>query len=104
MMHMVRRVVSRIELEIPGERQSPLSVFNRDEGNQPDMENLDKINHDIRGSINIIIGYTQLMLDQTTGKINAHQRRALEDILNSGNRLQKSMDTVFKRLGTESQK
>ncbi len=67
-------------------------------------ENLDKITHDIRSSINIIIGYAQLMLDQTTGKINAQQRQALQDILKSSSRLNNLTDIITKRLDTVSGK
>lgn len=72
--------------------------------NEADSEKLDKIAHDIRSSVNIIVGYTQLMLDQTTGKINARQRRALQDILKSSTRLHDLTDTVIRRLDAISAK
>jgi signal transduction histidine kinase len=61
-------------------------------------ESLDKVAHDIRSAVNIIVGYTQLMLDQTTGKINARQRRALQDILKSSSRLHDLTDAVIRKL------
>ena len=61
-------------------------------------ESLDKVAHDIRSAVNIIVGYTQLMLDQTTGKINARQRRALQDILKSSSRLHDLTDAVIRQL------
>ena len=69
-----------------------------------DSENLDKISHDIRSSVNIIVGYTQLMLDQTTGKINARQRQALRDILKRSTRLHDLTDAVIRRLDAISGK
>lgn len=75
-----------------------------EEDNRTDSENLDKITHDIRSSVNIIIGYTQLMLDQTTGKINDRQRQALQDILKSSSRLHDLTDAVIRRLDTVSGK
>ena len=67
-------------------------------------DNLEKITHDIRSSINIIVGYAQLMLDQTTGKINDQQRQALQDILKSSNRLNDLADIVARRLEAVSGK
>lgn len=80
------------------------TVSGNEEENAADSENLDKIAHDIRSSVNIIVGYTQLMLDQTTGKINAKQRRALQDILKSSTRLHDLTDAVIRRLDGISEK
>ncbi len=66
--------------------------------NAAEPESLDKVAHDIRSAVNIIVGYTQLMLDQTTGKINARQRRALQDILKSSSRLHDLTDAVIRQL------
>jgi signal transduction histidine kinase len=46
-----------------------------------------KMSHELRGSLNIIIGFAELMLDEVPGKINKKQRQSLNDILNSGKRL-----------------
>lgn len=46
-----------------------------------------KMSHDFRTPLNIIIGFTELMLDEVPGKINENQRRSLTDILNSARRL-----------------
>lgn len=75
-----------------------------EEENTAGSETLDKIAHDIRSSVNIIVGYTQLMLDQTTGKINTRQRRALQDILRSSTRLHDLTDIVIRRLDAVSSK
>jgi len=40
-----------------------------------------KIIHDFRSSLNIIIGNSELMLDEVMGKTNEEQRQSLEDIL-----------------------
>jgi signal transduction histidine kinase len=48
---------------------------------------LTKMSHDFRTPLNIIIGFTELMLDEVPGKINEEQRSALNDILNSAKRL-----------------
>jgi signal transduction histidine kinase len=93
---MTRKIMSRIELKNPGNNQTPV------QDDETDTESLEKITHDIRSSINIIIGYAQLMLDETTGKINKTQRRALQDILNSTNKLNHLTNVLSRRLDTES--
>jgi signal transduction histidine kinase len=50
-------------------------------------ERLEKISHDFRTPLNIIIGFTELLLDEVPGKINDEQRSSLNDILNSGQRI-----------------
>jgi signal transduction histidine kinase len=93
---MARKIVSQIELENPGNGQAPV------QDDKMNLESLEKITHDIRSSINIIIGYTQLMLDETTGKINKTQRQALRDILNSTNKLSHLANVLSRRLDTKS--
>jgi signal transduction histidine kinase len=63
-------------------------------------DNVEKTAHDIRASLNIIIGFSELMLDETIGKINKEQRRSLNDILNNGKRLSSLSDEMIKRLET----
>ncbi len=48
---------------------------------------LEKLSHDFRTPLNIISGFTELLLDEVPGKINEEQRRSLNDILNSSQRL-----------------
>ena len=47
----------------------------------------DDLSHDLRTPLNIIIGFSELMLEEIPGKINEEQRRDLKDILSSGQRL-----------------
>lgn len=56
-------------------------------GIKVEAEFLSKMSHDFRTPLNIIIGFTELMLDEVPGKINEEQRRSLNDILNSAKRL-----------------
>ena len=101
-MVVTRRIISQVEHGNLGGESSPASSSNCAENNRAASEDLDKITHDIRSAINIIIGYAQLMLDETTGKINARQRRALQDILNSSNKLSNLADVISRRLEAES--
>lgn len=50
-------------------------------------ELLSEMSHDFRTPLNIILGFTELMLDEVPGKINEDQRHALNDILDSAKRL-----------------
>ncbi|MCK4863532.1 MAG: hypothetical protein KAS25_04500 [Dehalococcoidales bacterium] len=56
-------------------------------GIKVESEFLAKMSHDFRTPLNIIIGFTELMLDEVPGKINEEQRRSLNDILDSAKRL-----------------
>ena len=95
---------SQIEIEMPDRKKLRLVGHDSRGRYLADPENLEKITHDIRSSINIIIGYTQLMLDQTPGKINAQQRQALQDILKSSNHLNDLADIIARRLDAVSGK
>lgn len=52
-------------------------------------EFVSKMSHEFRDALNVIIGFTELMLDEIPGPINQQQRRSLNDILASSRRLQK---------------
>jgi len=56
-------------------------------GIKVEPEFFSKMSHDFRTPLNIIIGFTELMLDEVPGKINEEQRRSLNDILDSAKRL-----------------
>jgi signal transduction histidine kinase len=96
--------IGQMAIKMPDRRKFRLVGHGSQERLAADSVNLEKITHDIRSSINIIIGYTQLMLDQTTGKINAQQRQALQDILKSTNRLSDLTDIITRRLDAVSPK
>ncbi len=104
MIFVPQKNTSEIEIKMPDRRKLRFVGNGSQEHHPADPENLDKISHDIRSSINIIIGYTQLMLDQTTGKINARQRQALQDILKSSSRLNDLAEIVTRRLDAVSGK
>jgi signal transduction histidine kinase len=67
------------------------------------VDDIDKTAHDLRASLNIIIGFSELMLDEVMGKINKEQRRSLNDILNNGKRLLVLSDEIIKRLDNTSE-
>ncbi|MCK4274431.1 MAG: hypothetical protein KAW90_06015, partial [Dehalococcoidales bacterium] len=56
-----------------------------------------KMSHDFRTPLNIIIGFTELMLDEVPGKINEEQRHSLTDILNSAKRLLELVNNMTER-------
>jgi two-component system cell cycle sensor histidine kinase PleC len=58
-------------------------------------ERFEKMSHDFRTPLNIIIGFTELLLDEAPGKINNEQRRSLNDILDSGQRLLSLVNDIF---------
>ena len=58
-------------------------------------ERLEHISHDFRTPLNIIIGFTELLLDEAPGKINDEQRRSLNDILDSSRRLLSLVNELF---------
>ena len=45
------------------------------------------MSHELRTRLNVIIGFSELMLDEVPGKINEEQRQCLNDVLSSGKRL-----------------
>lgn len=67
-------------------------------------ELLVKTSHELHASLNVIIGFAELMLDEVPGKINEEQKRSLNDILNSGRRLQNLIDNILEWFETESHK
>jgi len=53
-----------------------------------------RLAHDIRNQLYIIVGFAELMLQEIPGKINEEQRRNLNDVLNSGRRLQELLRDI----------
>ena len=50
-------------------------------------EFVSKMSHEFRAALNVIIGFTELMLDEVPGPINQNQRHSLNDIHASSQRL-----------------
>ena len=99
--------IARIELEntvkrlLEGASRTKRQVVISDDSPEANVQspgNLEKTAHDFRASLNIVIGFTELMLDEVTGKINKEQRRSLNDIFNNGKRLQRLSEEIIKRL------
>ncbi len=70
----------------------------RETGIQKESDNMAKITHDFRASLNIIIGYAELMQNEVLGKINEEQRRSLSDILKYSKRMLDLVKDIDKRL------
>jgi len=68
---------------VNGDSGGPAGV----KGAKIDPEFLSRISHGFRTPLNIIIGFSELMLDEVPGKINEDQRSSLNDILGSARRL-----------------
>jgi hypothetical protein len=50
--------------------------------------------HEFRSSLNIILGYTELMLDGALGKMTEEQCDGIQDIFNSSRQLQYIVDKM----------
>jgi len=104
---MARKDVENIGLEERGEdfiKSLPRSgkrlvVVNRERrtANQIKHDDTGKIAHDFRASLNIIIGYAELMQDEVPGKINEEQRRSLADILKYSKRMLDLINEIDKQ-------
>ena len=64
----------------------------------------DNISHELRSPLNVIIGFSELMLDEVPGKINEEQRQSLSDILNNARRLLYLVNRYFELSRAESGK
>jgi signal transduction histidine kinase len=64
--------------------------------NQTGIESMGKAIHDFRSSLNIIIGYSELMLDDVLGKMTDEQKDGLKDILTSGRHLLDIVNDIAK--------
>jgi hypothetical protein len=58
---------------------------------------LDKTIHDFRSSLNVIIGNTEMMLDDVLGRTTPEQRDGLEDILASSWQIVNLVDEIANR-------
>jgi signal transduction histidine kinase len=79
-------------------RQTPGNVERNTGTFAQNPAKFEKTAHDIRASLNIIIGFTELMLSETIGKINKEQRSSLKDVLDNGKRLSSLSDEMIKHL------
>ena len=61
-----------------------------------------RMSHELRVPLNIIIGFTELMLDEVPGKINEEQRHSLNDILSGGKRLLSLVDDILEQFEIKS--
>jgi signal transduction histidine kinase len=73
--------------------QLKIARLKKEAGLSPEYK--DYLYHEFRKLLNIIIGFTELLLDKAPGKINEEQRRSLNDILDSGRRLLDLVNEVF---------
>ena len=59
-------------------------------------ERISQFSHDFRGGLYVIIGASELLLEETVGEINEEQRVGLNDILERGQRLLRLMNQLEK--------
>jgi len=78
---------------VKGDISGPAGV----KGTKIEAESLSRISHDFRTPLNIIIGFTELMLDEVPGKINEDQRSSLNDILDSARRLLDMVNNMLEK-------
>jgi hypothetical protein len=57
----------------------------------------EKTFHDLRSSLNIIMGYSELMLEGLMGKMTVEQMESISDIMNTSRHMQSILDTVSHR-------
>jgi hypothetical protein len=55
------------------------------------------LSHDFRTPLNIIIGFSELLLEEIPGQLNEEQRLDLTDILDSGRRLLGLVNAMLER-------
>ena len=65
------------------------------EANRLKSEFLAKMSHELRTPLNGIIGFSEFMIDEKAGRINAKQKEYLTDVLNSGRHLLQLINDVL---------
>src|SRR5260370_831094 len=65
------------------------------EANRMKSEFLANMSHELRTPLNGIIGFTEFLVDEKPGKLNAKQKEYLNDILNSGRHLLQLINDVL---------
>ena len=68
-----------------------------EKGNRPGQFCVEKTFHDFRSSLNIIIGYSELMLDDMLGRMTEEQRDGMKDILTSSRHLLDIVNDITSR-------
>ncbi len=63
--------------------------------NKAKSEFLSMMSHELRSPLNVIIGFSELMLAGMTGELTGAQQQNLKDIQNSGNRLLNLIDNIL---------
>ena len=63
---------------------------------------MNKMSHELRSPLNVIIGFSELLLDEVPGKINEEQRQSLNDILDNGRRLLRLIDEILNAFKIET--
>ncbi|MBA7682124.1 Non-motile and phage-resistance protein [subsurface metagenome] len=66
-------------------------------------EFVSKMSHEFRAALNVIIGFTELMLDEVPGPINQRQRHSLNDIHASSQRLLELVNEYLEHPGLEDE-
>jgi light-regulated signal transduction histidine kinase (bacteriophytochrome) len=57
----------------------------------------EKTFHDLRSSLNIIMGYTELMLEGLLGKMTDEQRESISDIMSTSRHMQSVLEEAAHR-------
>lgn len=66
-----------------------------EEANKAKSEFLATMSHELRSPLNVILGFSELMLSGMTGELTAGQQQNLSDIQSSGNRLLNLIDNIL---------
>jgi|GEM_PF-3513117 len=66
-------------------------------------EFVSKMSHEFRAALNVVIGFTELMLDEVPGPINQQQRHSLNDIHTSSQRLLELVNEYLEHPGLEDE-
>jgi len=72
--------------------------------NQLKSEFLAKMSHKLRTPLNVIMGFSELMLDGVPGEINEEQRQCLDDILSASKHLLRLINEILDLSRIESGK
>jgi signal transduction histidine kinase len=62
---------------------------------KPLYEFIASLSHELRTPLNVVIGLSEMLLDEVPGKLNDEQRLCLDDILASSRQLQRIIDETF---------